>query len=206
MILKREQWLAVGITVILVSYFLPWLPHPAAGLRLIGLEMGEWVKFLPQVQAGQLRPGRDAFYLPPISAGLLLLLMTWYWPRGRWQTWAARWLAVLVSLLALPAVEAIRFDPPTAYQQRLWGVGLVLVAAIAIAGSRRLPVWLPTALLVLVGGVGAIWPLWAYLAVRPMVVEWLGTAVAIGPGVWGNVIGHGLAAITAARARPSRSG
>jgi hypothetical protein len=199
---RRDQWLAVAVTVILVSYFLPWLPHPAAGLRLIGLEMGEWVKFLPQVQFGQLSPSRNTFYLPPITAALLLSLMTWHWPNGRWQTWAARALAILIALLAFPAIEALRFDPPETYQQRLWGIGLVAAAAVAVAWGKRLPDWVQVSLLVLVGCAGAVWPLWAYAAARPMIVEWLGTAVAIGIGVWGNFMGHGLAAITAVMARP----
>ena len=199
--MSRERWLATAVVVITISYFLPWLPHPAAGLRLIGLEIGEWVKFLPQVQFGQLSPGRNTFYLPPITAALLLLLMTWHWPNGRWQTWTARGLAILLALLAFPALEALRFDPPETYQGRLWGIGLVAAGAVLVAWGKRLPNWTQTVLMVLVGGAGAVWPLWGYLAVRPMIEEWLGAAVAIGLGVWGNFVGHGLAALTAVSAK-----
>jgi len=41
-----------GFTAILLGYLLVWLPHEAAGLSFIGIELGEWVKFLPQVRSG----------------------------------------------------------------------------------------------------------------------------------------------------------
>ncbi len=79
----------LGLTAILVGYFLVWLPGPSAGLRLIGIELGEWIKFLG------VGSRRDLFYLPPIVVGLVLGLVAATWPNDRPQTWLARALAVV---------------------------------------------------------------------------------------------------------------
>lgn len=83
------------------------MPGPVAGLQLIGLEMGEWVKFLPQVQAGQINVSRNLFYLPPILLGLLfgstVILAT------RWPTWVVRGLANPGQLAGIPFVGCDSF-------------------------------------------------------------------------------------------------
>ena len=43
---SRLGLLALGLTAIFIGYFLVWLPGPGAGLSLIGVEVGEWIKFL----------------------------------------------------------------------------------------------------------------------------------------------------------------
>ena len=100
---KREaqSLLLVGFTAVFSAYFLVWLPGPAAGLRFIGLELGEWVKFLGMGSS------RNWFYAPPITLGLMLAVLTVSWSNARWQTWAMRGLAAAVSLLAFPAYEDI---------------------------------------------------------------------------------------------------
>ncbi|MEW5986159.1 MAG: hypothetical protein AB1791_05965 [Chloroflexota bacterium] len=184
----RLLW-QLGLTTVLMAYFLPWLPHPAAGLSFIGLEMGEWVKFLPQVQAGEIAPGRHLFYLPPITLGLILALLTATWPNGRWPTWAMRGLAVAVSWLAFPAVEELALE-----RIRLLGIGLVILVTILSSFAAQWPGrWLSLLLRLLVviaALAGAVLPTWAYLAVRPAVSQVLAEGVGIGPGVWLNLAGH----------------
>ena len=66
----RQYFITAGFTVALAGYFMVWLPQPAAGLSFIGLDIGEWIKFLPQVQSGEAGINRNAFYLPPITLSL----------------------------------------------------------------------------------------------------------------------------------------
>lgn len=196
----------LGLALILVGYFLPWLPNPAAGLSFIGLEIGEWVKFVPQVQMGEITPGRDLFYLPPITTGLILALLTAGWPNRRWQTWAMRGLAILVSLLAFPSLDAIRFEPASEWQARLLLVGLVMLVALlsSVLGTpgrgRRLIPYLIT----LVALLGASLPTWTFLAMLPAIRTLLGP-VAAGPGLWLNLAGHlWIAGLALAHSRPPR--
>lgn len=196
----------LGLALILVGYFLPWLPNPAAGLSFIGLEIGEWVKFVPQVQMGEVTPGRDLFYLPPITLGLILALLTAGWPNRRWQTWAMRGLAVLVSLLAFPSLDAIRFEPASEWRVRLLLVGLVMLVALLSGvlgapgrGRRFIPY-----LIALVALLGASLPTWAFLAMLPAIRTLLGP-VAAGPGLWLNLAGHlWIAGLALAQPRPPR--
>jgi hypothetical protein len=37
-----------------------WLPHPAAGLVILGIDLPEYVKFLPPVQSGAIPLQREA--------------------------------------------------------------------------------------------------------------------------------------------------
>lgn len=182
----RQSLLFAGFTAVFVGYFAVWLPGPAAGLRFIGLEIGEWIKFLG---AGT---SRNWFYVPPITLGLMLAVLTAGWRNGRWQTWLMRVLAVAVSLLAFPAVEDITGQFWHEYMLRVYLIGLVILAAgvsSLLAWQRPLhrSVWW---LLALTGLVGAIGPTWYYLVARPAVSTVLGMPVGIGSGVWLNGAGH----------------
>ncbi len=58
--------------LVLVGYFGPWINHRAAVLVVTGLDLGEYVKFLPVVQQGQVSLWREGFYLPLVTASLTL--------------------------------------------------------------------------------------------------------------------------------------
>ncbi|MEZ4517041.1 MAG: hypothetical protein R3C44_09465 [Chloroflexota bacterium] len=193
-----EVWLyvlLVGLTAVLVGYFSVWLPGPSAGLRLIGFELGEWIKFLGVGSA------RDLFYLPPILLGLIMALLSAGWDNRSWKTWAFRGLAVLVSLLAFPAVAAITSEPQSEWLARLIGIALVVVVAVGVAfvpagaTSRRWVGWIILVLCLL----GIILPLWQYFTVRPIVADILRRPIGVGLGLWLNSIGFFLVGLVVAR-------
>ncbi|MGW8318871.1 MAG: hypothetical protein ACWGPS_06450 [Candidatus Promineifilaceae bacterium] len=186
--------LRLGFTTILLGYLLVWLPQPVVGLSFIGLEMGEWVKFVPQVRAGDMWLGRDAYYLPPITLGLMLAFWTAEWSGQRWQTWAARLLAIFVAMLSFPALEVVLEEGPKEWLLRLLLVGLVAIVAMSAgllaraAGKRYRE--LRRGLFLILGLGGAILPLWTFLAMRPAIEGLLGADFGSGPGVWLNTAGH----------------
>jgi hypothetical protein len=186
--------LRLGFTTILLGYLVVWLPQPVVGLSFLGLEMGEWVKFVPQVRAGELFPGRDVYYLPPITLGLMLALWTAEWSERRWLTWAARLLAVLVALLSFPALEAILEEAPQEWLLRMFLVGLVAIVAmfaglLAGAAGKRFR-GLRRGLFLVLGLAGSILPLWAFLAMSPAIEGLLAADFGIGLGLWLNTSGH----------------
>jgi hypothetical protein len=184
--------LFLGLTAMFVGYFMVWLPGPSAGLQLIGVEIGEWIKFLG------VGAGRDLFYLPPIVLGLALALLAATWPNHP-RTWLARGLAVAVSLLAFPAIAAIQQEPPGQWLARLLAIGSVaLVAAFGAVIARRSPdsPW-PWLLMTAVILMGVILPTWQYLSVRSVVEEIMRRPIGIGAGVWMNAVGGLLAASAA---------
>jgi hypothetical protein len=193
-----------AVTAIFIGYLVIWLPGPAAGLELLGVEIGEWIKFLG------VGTERNLFYLPPITLGLILALMTCSWPDGRWQNWIMRAFAVGVSLLAFPAIEAIRFEPLSEWLLRLLLIFLVFVVATAtgVLGGRLLIFpsrYLPTILLGLIGVLGAVLPTWIYLKTRPLVSQAIGRPIGVGVGVWLNGLGHlAITAVALIRVRRLR--
>ena len=186
--------LKIGFTSILLGYFLVWLPHQSVGLSFIGLEMGEWTKFLPKVQGGQYLPSRILFYVPPITLGLMLVAWTIGWPNHSWKTWLLRALAVIISLLAFPPFESIQSDSIGQWMPRLLLVLYVAFSAVLSSQASRMPEhtaelieWL--AFLIL-GLLGAVLPLWTYLVYRPEIASIFGQNVGVGLGLWINTIGH----------------
>lgn len=194
-----EFWtslLLVGLTAVFIGYLTVWLPGPSAGLRLIGLELGEWIKFLG------VRQSRDLFYLPPILLGTIIALLTAGWRNDRWQTWVARALAVLVGLLAFPAVAAITTEPRSEWLARMIGVSLVFgvsLAATLYAHYRQGTRWVWWMVLIM-SWLGFVLPLWQYAVVQPVVAEALRQPVGIGLGLWLNSAGFLLISLAAVRA------
>lgn len=159
--------LYLAFTAVLAGYLMTWYRHPAVGLSLIGLDISEWVKFLPQMQAGQV-VNRNWFYLPPILLGLLMALSTAGWSNRRWQTWLMRGLAVAVSLLAFPAIEAIRFEAASEWRTRIMWIGLVGVVALLAAVLGRWP-RIVLLLMLMVAVAGVLLPTYAYFSVQPLI-------------------------------------
>ena len=191
--------LLLGFTAIFIGYLTVWLPGPGAGLSFMGIEMGEWFKFLG------LGAQRDIFYLPPISLGLMLAIWTITWPENNWQAWATRALAVLISLLAFPAIEDITGPVREQYTLRVFLIGLVALVALlsGIWRSSTRYAWIPWALLALLGIAGALLPTWMYLSVRSYAAQIIGVPIGVGLGVWLNGVGHLLVTAVSAKQIPT---
>ena len=91
--------IAAGL-VGLAGYFGPWVAHRASGLIVSGLDLGEYVKFIPQVLTGQIAVRREVFYLPLFAGSLMASLMAS-------RRTLPRWLRVLLGLAAIPLALAM---------------------------------------------------------------------------------------------------
>jgi len=77
---RQLPWLLVilAAAIGLTGYYGPWVAHRAAGLTVIGLDLAEFVKFLPNMSSGQTAIQREVFYLPLLAGSLTLA----WWPAG----------------------------------------------------------------------------------------------------------------------------
>ena len=192
---QSQTLIRISFTIILLGYFLVWLPQPVVGLSLIGLEIGEWVKFIPQVRQGDILPSRNFFYLPPVTLGAMMALWTVRWSNRWWRTWVIRGTALLIALLALPAIESFRDEPVSQWILRILFIGVVpisILLATIYASKESVPDTVPWAYFIGLGLIGALFPLWIYLAIRPVVGEIIGSKVGFGVGILLNILGHGL--------------
>ena len=105
-----------------------------------------------------------------------------------------RALAVIVALLAFPAVEAILYEGTDQWLGRAMTIVVVAIVAVLVSLLYRLPRgtgftvgWVAMLFLAIIG---LVLPIWAYLEVRPVVESLFEAEVGIGPGFWLNAIGH----------------
>ena len=141
-------WLMVGILLLLTGYFGPWIDHEVAGLVVTGLDLGEYVKFLPEVRSGAIPLWREGFYLPLVAASLICSLMA-FRPQLHYRLAPLRILllvtAVVASLNLLPpAWTPARMLTPE-FQQQLIALIVTLIAMAVSPLLALLPLRLAAA-------------------------------------------------------------
>jgi hypothetical protein len=185
----------VGWALAAVGYFGPWITHETAALTLSGVDMGEFVKFLPSVLDGSLEVVRQLFYLPPVAVVFGIAMLTCS-RRLRYQTIVrvlALALAVPVSLQLLPPA----WSPFTlmSAEFRLQAVGMATLWLL-LAGTcfwGRLSVRLLGVLSALVALAAAILSAWQFKLAKPAIDGVYSTTTGTG---WGfHVCIAGLAAM-----------
>jgi hypothetical protein len=186
------RWLLpVGIMLALAGYFAPWIAHPVAGLVITGLDMGEYVKFLPDVRNGAISIWRPGFYVPLVAISAAALLVAYR------TELAYRWW-VRAALLALAAVAAFNLVPPAWTPARLLELEfrfqttslVLLLIGIAFAPffallSRSFTASLVTLLTVL----GLVLPIFGFFQVLPAIQALYNQPLTAGWGLWLMAVG-----------------
>ncbi len=183
----RRRWLLLGLAAVigLVGYYGPWVPHKAAGLTIIGLDLAEYVKFLPDVMAGRVALQREIFYLPLFAPSVTAALIA-----GRRGVLPV-WLRTLFALASIPCAAAM-LPPawsPTVLLQPEFRVQVVaiLLCWLLVPGvliTRYLPERLILALVALLDLAAALGPAWGFLRVHPGIEALYRQTLPLGWGFW----------------------
>lgn len=180
--------IAAGL-VGLAGYFGPWVSHRAIGLTVSGLDLGEYVKFIPRVLSGQIAVRREIFYLPLFAGSLMASLLAS-------RRTLPRWLRVLLGLGAIPLALAMlppAWSPVTLrlpeFRVQTAALFFCLLMAPAVIATRYLPDRLVLLLMATLALPAAILPAWGFLQIRPALVELYRQPLRPGWGFWVALLG-----------------
>ena len=183
------------------------MAHRASGLIVSGLDLGEYVKFIPQVLTGQIAVRRELFYLPLFAGSLMASLMAS-------RRTLPRWLRVLLGLAAIPLALAMlppAWSPVTLrlpeFRLQMAALLFCLLMVPAVIVTRFLPDRLVLVLIAALAVPAAILPAWGFLEVRPAIAGLYYQPLRLGWGFWAELIGFLFAAfwaIAAALTRPAQ--
>ena len=171
-----------------LAYWAPWVNHNTAALKLSGQDLGEFVKFIPEIRRGQMRFPRQLFYLPLCSCVIGLVVLS-----TNGQLSYPHWLRVgtlILALVLLPGLLPPAWGHPKELftpEFRLQGIALMLGLLLILAhGAFR---GLSLRALALTLGALALTALipaqWAFWAIRPRIWLAYGTpTIRLGWGLW----------------------
>lgn len=192
----RIRWLAIFLACLIgmIGYYGPWAPHKAGGLVVIGLDLAEYVKFIPEFASGKIAFRREVFYLPlfAASAGASLLASRRVLPI--WSRWLIAFLAVPLALAMLPPAwnPALLLLPEFRLQTAAVACCLMLVpGAMLLRGVPDRPILAVIALLSLTA---AIAPAWGFVQVHAAIETLYRQSLPLGWGFWAGAGGFLTAA------------
>lgn len=189
---RSLRWfLPLGALLTLAGYFGPWINHNAAGLVITGLDLAEYVKFLPEMLAGRLSVWREGYYLPLVAVSLTLSLHA-FDPRLKYH-WLGRGLVLTVALIA-----ALNLLPPAWTPQRMLTAEFrvqalalaVLMGCVAVSPFLALvPAWIRGPVVAIVSAAAIWFPVRGFIRIlddvgflynHPQTPAWGMTAMIIG--------------------------
>ena len=164
----------VGLVLVVVGYFGPWIPHKAVALTVTGFELAEFTKSMPVT---------NELFLTPLVAAAILLGLSVHGAAGRLPVrLIGTAFAALLALGALPPYEYIR-DPQYRPQLILAVGGLLLVLLTPL--TRRLSRRAQGILVAILALAGAVLALWQFILLRPLVVTLYNAPIGLG---WGLIV------------------
>jgi hypothetical protein len=189
--------LVLAGTIGVAGYLGPWVPHRAAGLVILGVDLAEYVKFLPEVSSGQIHLTRELFYTPLFVASLCATLVA-----GRPALPAlGRWLLVVCSLplalLMLPPAWSPASLSAAEYRLQVAAIALCLLAVPGILVTRHLPRRLVLVTIAILAVFAALAPANSFLQVRPAIALVYNHPLGLGWGFWATLAGFMALAVIA---------
>jgi hypothetical protein len=188
--------LLLGWLLAAVGYYGPWTVHSTAALTLSGVDIGEFVKFLPGVLEGSLAVIRQLFYLPPVTIVLSVALLVG--SRQLHYPWPLRiliiGLAVPVSLQLMPPAWSLESLRTAEFRAQTIALGVCWLALASFWLWGSLPAWLTASLSASLALAALVLSVWQFVLAKPAIDEVYRTAASFG---WGFYLCQAGLAITA---------
>lgn len=187
--------LLLGWLLVAAGYWGPWVPAAAAGLRVLGLDLAEYVKFVAEVRSGQITLTREVFYLPLVALSVSLSLLA-HRPELRLAgpvRWALNLLAAPAALAMLPPAwtPALLTTPEFVKQSAAIAICLLL-ALLSYPLLRRLPAAAAAAMVALLAVLAIFPPLLAFARLSPALDAIYAQSLSPGRGLWLMPLGFAL--------------
>jgi hypothetical protein len=195
----ESRWGLLILTgaIALAGYFGPWVPHRAAGLTVLGLDLAEYVKFLSPVASGQIALQRELFYLPLVTGSIAasLLASRRSLPAlGRIALWL---IAIPLALAMLPPAWNLETFRSAEFRLQIIAIAACLIPVLGVPLTRYLPGRLVLAFIALLAIAAALLPAWGFLRVQPVIAELYRYPLLPGWGFWTCLAGNFLLALCA---------
>jgi hypothetical protein len=178
--------LPMGWLLAAIGYYGPWIAHETAALVITGIDMGEFVKFLPGALDASLPIIRQIFYLPPLAVvlGVALLINL---PSLRYP-WLMRLLALVlavpVSLQLLPPAWSPASLTAAEFRLQTIALGLCWLSLVGSWLLAYLPPGLSGILATLLASIAAVLPAWQVVVTKPVIDSVYGRPPALGWGFY----------------------
>ncbi len=188
-LLRRRGWVLFPTAMLIwaAGYWGAWVPHKDAGLVILGVDLAEYVKFLPQVRSGEIHLWREGFYLPAFALSLGISLLAW-----RRELPLPGWVRGLATLLALPPAFAML--PPiwtpalmlhsAEFRQQAIAIGVAVAAAAISPLLGRLPGQVTAFLAAATFVIAAAIPIYQFATIHPALEAIYRERLRWGYGVW----------------------
>lgn len=187
--------LLLGWLLVVAGYWGPWVPAAAAGLRVLGLDLAEYVKFIDEVRSGQIALTREVFYLPlvALSVSLSLLAHRSELRLPGWARWTLNLLAAPAALAMLPpAWTPALLTTPEFVKQSAAIVVCLALALLSYPLLRRLPAAIAAAAVGLLAVAAVFPPLLAFARLAPALDAIYARSLSPGRGLWQMPLGFAL--------------
>ncbi len=185
----------LGVYLIaLVGYFGAWVWHRAAGLVVTGVDLAEYVKFLPPVRAGQITILRESFYAPLAAGSLIAGLVASRRVFPLWLRWLAGLGVIPLALAMLPPAWSPGVLALPEFRLQVVVMAACIASLLLLLVTRFLPDGIILMIIGLLALIAAIWPASSFLPLlRPIEVLY-GSALLPGWGFWLSTLGFLLTA------------
>ena len=195
---RRKWWpVLLCFAAALVGYFGAWVWHRAAGLVISGVDLAEYVKFLPAYRGGEIRVLRESFYAPLAAGSLIAGLIAGRRILPLWLRWVFGLLAIPLALAMLPPAWSPAVLALPEFRLQVVLIAVCILALILLLVTRFLPDWLVLLLIAPLALIAAIWPLSSFLPLLPPIEALYRSPVRPGWGFWVSTLGFFLMAFFA---------
>lgn len=168
-----------------LGYWGAWVWAAPVGLRVPGIDLAEYVKFIAEVRSGQIRLTREVFLLPLVAISLSMSLLA---QRSELRLpsalrWLINLLAIPVALAMLPPAWTPSLLTTSEFVKQTVAMSICIVAAgLSYPLLRRMPLTLSAIIVALLALASLVLPVSAFLKLRTPLDAIYGQPVDFGSG------------------------
>ena len=156
---------------------------------MTGVDLAEYVKFIPAYRGGEIRLVRESFYMPLVAGSLTAGLIASRRVLPLWLRWVAGLLVIPLALAMLPPAWSPALLMQAEFRLQVVAMAACILALGLLLVTRFLPDWLVLLLIAFLALAAAVWPATGFLQLLAPIDALYRQPVRPGWGFWLSTLG-----------------